>query len=315
MGPVTRALAALKPALAGLTPPKDSSGKVQYVPRAVTVSAWAPVPPAFDTLESEVTLLIRGLPQTPIAACETQYAQAEAVIVDNYGDLRKRVLTLMANVEQKVQYFPAGLENTAPVDVKVTAFYNGQDTSSKTFHLDPNFAILTSSAGFMVTALSSRSYTSATSPDPADATKTQNVLRVDGSGVNVAIPVLLNGNLPGLNSRNYGIGVSAGPVFSIVSGKADTSHFSFFGGISIRVTPHIYLTPGLNVGEFADFPQGFKYPGQVIPANTGTPTPVKRYTARFAFAITYRLKDLYSPAASGGQAAGASAAGGAAAGK
>jgi hypothetical protein len=46
--------------------------------------------------------------------------------------------------------------------------------------------------------------------------------------------------------------------------------------------------------EFADFPQGFTQAGQVIPPNTGTPTATKRYTARFAFAITFKVKDLGS---------------------
>jgi hypothetical protein len=76
------------------------------------------------------------------------------------------------------------------------------------------------------------------------------------------------------------------------SGKADTSRFGFFGGPSLRVTPWIFLTPGVHLGEFAGFPQGFNRPGQVIPANTGTPIPTKRFTGKFAFSITFKIRDL-----------------------
>jgi hypothetical protein len=152
---------------------------------------------------------------------------------------------------------------------------------------------LSSSAGFLLTTLPARSYSSATAPNPSDPTETQNVLKVDyGSGIRPALAVLLTGNLPQVNKRNYGLGVSAGPVFDIANGKADTSRFGFFGGISLRLTPWIFLTPGVHVGEFADFPPGFTHAGQVIPPNTGTPTGTKRYTARFAFALTFKLKDL-----------------------
>jgi hypothetical protein len=118
-------------------------------------------------------------------------------------------------------------------------------------------------------------------------------LRVDyGAGIRPALVALLTGNIPHLNTKNYGLGVSGGLVFDVSNGKADTSRFGFFGGPSVRLTPWIYLTPGVHFGEFADFPQGFTHPGQVIPANTGTPTPTKRYTGRFAFSITFKIKDL-----------------------
>jgi hypothetical protein len=147
-----------------------------------------------------------------------------------------------------------------------------------------------------VTRLPARSYASATAPDPADPTKARNVLRVDNNdGLRTTLAALLTANAPWVNSRNLGLGVSAGPVFDISSGRADTSRFGFFGGLSLRVTPWAFLTPGFHFGEFADFPQGFTRPGQVIPDNTGTPTANKRYTARFAFGVTFKLKDLGSP--------------------
>src|SRR5262249_16266145 len=153
---------------------------------------------------------------------------------------------------------------------------------------------------FLITNLPARSYSSVTAPNPADPTTTQNVLSVDnGRGARPALTVLLTGNIPQVNSHNFGLGFSAGPVFDISNGKADTSRFGFFVGPSVRLTPWIFLTPGFHFGEFADFPQGFNHPGQVIPANTGTPVPVKRFTGRFAFGVTFKLKDLGSVITSG----------------
>ena len=48
-----------------------------------------------------------------------------------------------------------------------------------------------------------------------------------------------------------------------------------------------YLTPGVHIGQFADFPAGF-YPGTVIPSGFGALTPVKRNTAHFAIGITFK---------------------------
>jgi hypothetical protein len=296
---VTTKSAALKQALAALVPAKDNSGKIAYVPLPSTAAAWAPVPDAFNAFEQAVRTLIANLPADDSnKACADIYAQAEAIVIDNYPALRKQYLDLWARANSKhVAPYEASLENTLPADLVVTPDYNGQATTagSKTFHFEPNFGILSSSAGFLLTTLAARSYSSATAPNPANGAMTQNVLKVDyGAGVRPALVVLLTGNVPSLNTRNWGIGVSGGPVFDISNGKADTSHFGFFGGLSLRLTPWIYLTPGVHVGEFADFPQGFTYSGQVIPANTGTPTPTKRYTARFAFSLTFKLKDLGS---------------------
>ena len=289
--------AALNQALAALVPAKDSNGKIPYTSLASTAAAWAPVPAAFNAFEQAVGGVIANLPADDSRQdCADIYAQAESIVLDNYPAIRKQYLDLSARANSKhVAPYQASLENTLPADVVVTPDYNGQATSagSKTFHFEPNFGILSSSAGFLLTTLAARSYSSVTAPSSASGATTQNVLGVNyGAGVRPALVVLLTGNVPSLNTRNWGIGVSGGPVFDISNGKADTSHFGFFGGLSLRLTPWIYLTPGVHIGEFADFPQGFFYPGQVIPANSGTPAPTKRYTARFAFSLTFKLKDL-----------------------
>jgi hypothetical protein len=61
----------------------------------------------------------------------------------------------------------------------------------------------------------------------------------------------------------------------------------------------LYISPGVHIGEFADYPAGFVN-GQQIPANFGALTPVKRWTARFGIAITIKGWDV-SKILTGGQ--------------
>jgi hypothetical protein len=297
---VTQKATALKQALAVMVPGKDSSGKVAYIPLQETQKDWQAVPGAFSDLERSVRALVGNLPDNPDQGCEAVLQQAESTILDDYPKLRAQYKDLSERLARPdVQYLERPVEATASVDLVATPSYAGTADGSKTFHFEPSFGILSSSAGFLLTELPARSYSSATAPNPSDPTMTQNVLKVDsGAGIRPALIVLLTGNIPQLNRRNFGLGVSAGPVFDISNGKADTSRFGVFGGISVRLTPWIFLTPGVHVGEFADFPPGFTHPGQVIPPNTGTPAATKRYTARFAFAVTFKLKDLGASTAS-----------------
>jgi hypothetical protein len=291
---VKKTSASLTQALSALVPGKDNSGTVAYVPLQKTLADWQAVPGAFTDFEQAVKALAATLPDAADASCDAVLLQAESTILDDYPKLRKQYQDLSKRLSgPDVVYYERPLENTVPADLVSTPSYSGTSAASKTFHFDASFGILSSSAGFLLTQLPARSYSSATAPDPNDPTKTQNVLKLDyGAGTRPALTVLLTGNVPHFNTRNYGLGVSAGPVFDISNGKADTSRFGFFGGLSLRLTPWIYLTPGVHVGEFADFPPGFTHAGQVVPPNTGTPTATKRYSARFAFAITFKLKDL-----------------------
>lgn len=294
LGDVTQKSTTLKQALTVMAPAKDTGGKIPYISNQKTENDWQTLQSAFGDFEHAVKTLANGLPDTADQSCDSVLQQAELIILDDYPKLRAQYRDLATRLAKPdTIYYERSLEATSSADLVATPSYAGTADGSKTFHFEPSFGILSSSAGFLLTELPARSYSSATAPDPSDATKTQNVLKVDyGSGIRPALAVLLTGNVPQVNRRNYGLGVSAGPVFDISSGKADTSRLGFFGGVSIRLTPWIFLTPGVHVGEFADFPPGFTHAGQVIPPNTGTPTATKRYTARFAFAVTFKLKDL-----------------------
>ena len=299
----TKKSTALTGAFSNLTP-KDSNGKVVYAKPTATQAAMNALTAAFGEYETAVRSLQTALKSPDATKCDSgSLSQAEDILLKDYPKVRKDYQDLATRLSHSdVQYYERRLDPTSSADLVVTPSYSGTAMASKTYHFDPSFGILSSSAGFVLTELQARSYSSATAPDPNDPTKTQNVLKVDyGSGIRPALVVLLTGNLPQLNRRNLGIGVSAGPLFDVSSGKADTSKFGFFGGLSLRVTPWVFLTPGVHVGEFADFPQGFTHAGQVIPANTGTPSANKRYSARFAFAITWRIKDLGASTGQAGQ--------------
>jgi hypothetical protein len=61
-----------------------------------------------------------------------------------------------------------------------------------------------------------------------------------------------------------------------------------FTGISLHLWNYFYLTPGIHVGEFADFPAGISQ-GQSIPSTfTGPLNPVTRTSARFGLAVTFK---------------------------
>jgi hypothetical protein len=289
--------------------PKDSSGKLVYVTPRETQTRMDRVVAAFNVYEQSV-IAVQSALQNASASCDPDnLRQAEDLILNDYPTVKSTYQSLARRLSQPdVITYERRINPTATGDLVMTPSYGGTSLPAKTVHFDAGFGILSSSAGFVLTELQARSYSSATAPNPANPTATQNVLKVDdGSGIRPALVVLLTANPPQLNRHNFGLGVSAGPLFDISSGKADTSKFGFFGGLSLRITPWVFLTPGIHVGEFADFPIGFTSPGQVIPANTGTPNPVKRYTARFAFAITWKISDLgASSSQNQGQKAGTS---------
>jgi hypothetical protein len=107
---------------------------------------------------------------------------------------------------------------------------------------------------------------------------------------------LLNYQIPSLgkvklSGDDFGLAVSSGPVIRLGT-QAGTSSFGYFVGLGLHLYHRFYLTPGLHVGQFADYPPGFSYSGQAVPAGLGTLVPVTRYTTRFALGVTYKAKDF-----------------------
>ena len=198
--------------------------------------------------------------------------------------------------------FPYTLQPETDYSITVTERYLGAITvqGSKEFKFSPVSTILTLSAGPLLTWLPNRSYVSSTVPVSGGGT--QNILTVnDPSGPQVELAALLNYRIPLPNSWHWtrvwnttdtaGVSISTGPVFRLASSSSGTSNLGYFAGLSFHLWQRFFLTPGVHVGEFADFPAGF-HEGSVIPPNFGTLTPVKRWTTRFALGITFKTLDL-----------------------
>lgn len=296
------AAANLQSLLSQVQPSKDSSGKFSLIDVTTTVARWQPVPKAYNDFQSAVGTLETDLGADGILQCDpTELAAAESVIIDGYLPTRQTYPGLAAHVSSPhIARFTGDMEATSNYVFTVKTLYPGGDVNSgtKTFSLSAGRKILSSSGGFLITELPAPSYSSVTAPVPPGNTSTQNVLGVnDGNGPRPALTALLNFYLPSihglaLSGKKYGLALSAGPVFDISNGKANTSRIGVFSGVSLHLWNQLFITPGVHIGEFAGFPQGYTAAGQVIPPNSGTPAGVSRYTARFGLAITFKIKDF-----------------------
>ena len=165
-----------------------------------------------------------------------------------------------------------------------------------TIKYQPTTNLLSASGGFLFSQLQSRTYTRANVPGGTDS-----VLQVNGAGrVNSLLTALVNVKIPCFwpsqpkippcspTSDSWGWMFSIGPVLQLGSND-QTTRVGMFTGISVHFWKYMYVTPGLHVGNFADFPPGFTHSGQDIPSSfTGALTPQTRPTARFAIAVTFK---------------------------
>ena len=301
-------------ALSQIDPGKDSSGNINLVDWRTTRAKWQPVPEAYQQFEAAVSNVISDLQLSNVDVCTNDVkAAAEAVIIDTYlgtatsPGARTTFTALASHVaSDHVVRFTSDVHPTSTYTAKVTANYPAGSLAngSVTFSLAAGRTILSSSGGFLVTEVPSPSYSSVTAPSGMTTPATQNVLAVNNpNGPSVGLTALLNVYLPSiyssdgskilpLNGHAWGLALSVGPTYNLSNGKADTSKFGLFAGLSVHIRNQFFLTPGVNLGQYSNWPVGFSKAGQVIPANVGTPTGVSRWTTRFAFALTYKIKDF-----------------------
>ena len=195
--------------------------------------------------------------------------------------------------------FPTQLSPDNDYTVYIDEKYNGTptDIGEQSFSFSPQSSLVTVSGGFLFTQLQGRSYERR---DVPTASGTQTGLGVIGSGpvrpvftstINVKLPYLENvcSGQKCWNTHKLGLALSIGPAFQFGTGSSNVSKLGLFGGLSLVIADKAYLTPGVHVGEFADYPLGFDHSGQPIPMTfTQQLTPVTRNTARFGFAITFK---------------------------
>jgi hypothetical protein len=176
----------------------------------------------------------------------------------------------------------------------VTEKYKGTPTGqSVVVRLDADCDQVTASGGILLTEIQNRTYTSVPLPN-----QTGQFLAVGGTGkfrpvfvalTNFNFPFEPLGHKATATSGDMRLGLSIGPV--IQNTTSNVSAFGWFVGGTISFLHRLYVSPGVHVGEFADFPLGFT-PNQQIPANFGTLTPVKRWTSRFGIALTIKGWDI-----------------------
>lgn len=190
--------------------------------------------------------------------------------------------------------FPANLEPNQNYDFNLQELWHDKKTQGgalawKCGETD----IISLSVGPLITTLPYRTYSHQKAPVPPGSSTTQDILVVSGTtNVNTLGAALLNVHIPQIPSLPSwtGFALSVGPVYTLGNAPS-VSHLGLFVGGSVHLYRSFYITPGLHIGEFADFPAGFA-PGSVIPNQFGDLNPVKRNTAHFAIGITYKTNSF-----------------------
>jgi hypothetical protein len=207
--------------------------------------------------------------------------------VDALTVYQQKYQALTANANQSTVTFSYQIDGTHYYlfAVREKSRYDGRLTDATLRWKCGLEDVLTLSVGVMGTTLASRTYISQSVPNGAT---TQNVLSVNGaSGWTPQGLALLNYKIHVIEQGpQLGFAFSTGPAFKF-GGTPNVSNFGWFAGISVSLWRRVFITPGVHLGQFADFPPGFAT-GSVIPANFGTLTPVARWSGHFAIGITFQ---------------------------
>lgn len=208
--------------------------------------------------------------------------------------------------------FTVVLEPGQNYEFTLTEKWKGQETQGGTKRWDCGERdIFSLSIGPIISTLPMRKYNHQKALVPPGTSNTQDILVVENSrNINVLGAALLNYHFPHINRlpRSMGFTLSAGPVYTL-GGTPEVSPLGLFVGPSFHLNRSLFITPGLHIGQFADFPAGFA-PGTVIPNQFGELNPVKRMTAHFAFGITYRTNSFKKSSTASGTANNAASTGG-----
>lgn len=259
------------------------------------------VKPSYDKLEGEVAPAeaeVGGIADPGTKRfCESTVKNAE----DTYNKILKPA-DVKLNQGNHTAEATFQVKNCKSEILTVVEKYKGTPTGqSITVRLDAECDQFTVGGGVLLSEIQARTYTSVALPNQSGQ-----FLSVSGTGK-------FHPTLIGLTTFNFPfeplghkwssamgdarLGISVGPV--VQGTKSDVSAFGLFAGGTVSFLRRLYISPGVHIGEFADYPAGFTN-GQQIPANFGTLTPVKRWTTRFGIAITIKGWDV-SRLITGGQ--------------
>ena len=266
----------------------ESGGQYKSIPLADSYDAWKKqVEPHLTVLRAYVTTLSE-------TRCTSDPA-AVSFFRDFYNPVKNKLDDLQKRVDSdhtaQGQATADKSGDTVGADVIVTETFNQVHQTNQWIKSFKFSSVLTLSGGVLLSSLENRSYVRQQVPS---ASGTTNALGVENGGKpTVYLMGLLNYRIPYLDSGKAGFAVSTGPVLRLGSTKSDVSSFGYFAGISGHLWRRFYVTPGVHIGEFADFPAGLTV-GQPVPSSVAEITPVKRWTVRFAIGISYKTNDLGS---------------------
>ena len=270
-----------------------------YIPLSATINA-ARSHPEVTAVESEYGN----------SACESVFAPyANNTVMQWIARLDAQQGTASKSPAHSID-FTVNLEPNQNYEFTIQTSWKGAPIKGGTINWNCGESdILTLSAGPLITTLPYRSYNQ--QQVPVSTGGTQNQLVVSGTGnVNVLGAALLNYHFPQIPHVPAwtGLALSVGPVYTLNS-TPSVSKLGLFVGGSIQLYRSVFLSPGIHIGQFADFPAGF-HSGSVIPPNFGGLTPVTRNTVHFAAGITFKTVSFKKSSQNNGTAKNTAAPGG-----
>jgi hypothetical protein len=270
--------------------PEDRPGHFISIPLATTMNAWnGPIAASSKSLQSDVGKLSN--------CTGDDYA---TFVSKTYPPIKTSLDSIQKKIDGKHTADGQAAASTGDVvsaRITVSEKWKGSETvkdrndvKAGPFVADLTFSsVLRLSAGVLFSQVQDRSYVARTVPT---ATGTANILGVNGdSKLTPYLVGLLNYQVPYAHWKKGGFWLSSGPTLRITNTGGNTSAFGFFGGVSASLWNRIFLTPGIHFGQYAGTPAGLTI-GQTIPANFGQLQAVNRWTARFAFGITFKTLSL-----------------------
>jgi hypothetical protein len=268
---------------------KDATGKLRSVSLAETISAWNSQVKNPWTQNVLGPAAIEGTIAAVQAACKGDPA-GDGPIANGQqlGALIAAKQSAVDGPHQIIQTTQLSPDNADTIAINEAC--NGTQTAQFTANFTPQSNVLTLSLGTLVSEIQQRTYSN--SKDPTNTQ--QNLLSAGGTGLFTPLGVaLLNYQLPWnwADGKNLGLTISSGLVLRLGASTVTSSSLGWFGGPSIHLFHRLFISAGVHVGQFTDFPAGM-HVGSVVPANYGDLTGVNRSTARFAFGVTYQTKQF-----------------------
>jgi len=258
------------------------------------------VVPGFGAIAQAITL-----------SSDKKYPDCETFITEHSDDAVVKWVELVQSAEgtsssgapAHSRDYSINLEPNRNYEFELQESWKGTTVGHKLYWSCGEMDIFSLSVGPLITTLPYRTYNQQQVPT---ATGTQNELVVSGNtNVNVLGAALINIHppslIPGSPGWTSGFAFSVGPVYTLGNAPS-VSKLGIFVGGSVHLYRSFFLTPGIHIGQFADYPAGF-HEGSVIPSGFGSLSPVTRNTAHFAIGITFKTTSFKSSSQSNNGAA------------